>query len=102
RNTRSKRDWSSDVFSSDLENKQTLEKVREIAGNIARDVKARKIEKIYVNEQTLQKFFTALDRRQVVTAFVEGWHLGAYQFDTYKSEKNITSTLKFMNEPSVK
>src|SRR5699024_6692563 len=67
-----------------------------------RDVKARKIEKIYVNEQTLQKFFTALDRRQVVTAFVEGWHLGAYQFDTYKSEKNITSTLKFMNEPSVK
>ena len=84
------------------ENKQTLEKVRAIAGNIARDVKARKIEKIYVNEQTLQKFFTALDRRQVVTAFVEGWHLGAYQFDTYKSEKNITSTLKFMNEPSVK
>lgn len=84
------------------ETEQTLEKVRMIAGNISRDVKARKIEKIYVNEQALQKFFTALDGRQVVTAFVEGWHLGAYQFDTYKSEKNATPTLKFMNEPSVK
>lgn len=84
------------------ENKQTLEKVRMIAGNIARDVKVRKIETIYVNEQDLQKFFTALDGCQVVTAFVEGWHLGAYQFDTYKSEKKAAPNLKFMNEPSVK
>src|SRR5699024_4033738 len=84
------------------ETEQTLEKVRMIAGNISRDVKARKIEKIYVNEQVLQKFFTALDGRQVVTAFVEGWHLGAYQFDKYKSEKKSTTTVKIMNEPSVK
>src|SRR5699024_2621921 len=62
----------------------------------------RKIENMYIKEQKLQKFFTVFDRRKVVTAFDEGWHLRFYQFDTYKSEKNITSTLKFMNEPSVK
>ncbi len=84
------------------ESKQTLEKVRTIAGNIARDVKARKIDKIYVHEQKLQRFFTALDVREAVVAFVEGWHLGAYDFDTYKSEKVTRTELKFVNEAAVK
>lgn len=84
------------------ESKQTLEKVRTIAGNIARDVKTRKIDKIYVNEQKLERFFTALDGREAVVAFVEGWHLGAYEFDRYKSEKVTRTELKFVNEAAVK
>src|SRR5690625_3235188 len=82
--------------------KQSLEKVRMIAGNIARDVKQRKIEKIYVNEQKLQTFFEKLDGRKVVTAFVEGWQLGAYQFDTYKTNKTKAAKLTFINEAAVK
>src|SRR5699024_12750417 len=46
------------------ETEQTLEKLRMIAGNISRDVKARKIEKIYVNEQAIQKFLTVLAVRK--------------------------------------
>src|SRR5690625_1598483 len=82
--------------------KQSLEKVRMIAGNIARDVKQRKIENIYVNEQKLQTFFEKLDGRKVVTAFVEGWQLGAYQFDTYKTNKTKAAKLTFINEAAVK
>ena len=84
------------------EAKQTLEKVRMIAGNIARDVQKRKVAKIYINEQKLQTFFTALDGREVVVAFVEGWQLGAYQFETYKAKKTDVTNVIFINEAAVK
>src|SRR5690625_944165 len=84
------------------EAKQSLEKVRMIAGNIARDVQKRKIEKIYLNEQKLQTFFVGLDARKVVVAFVEGWYLGAYQFERYKTKKTLQTKLTFMNEAAVK
>ena len=84
------------------EAKQSLEKVRMIAGNLAKDGQKRKIENVYVNEQKLQSFFTALEGHKVVVAFVEGWHLGAYQFERYKSKKAYQTKLTFINEAAVK
>ena len=63
----------------------TLEKVRMIAGSIAREASARKIETAYVEEKALTGGLPNLDPREAVQAFVEGWELGAYQFLTYKS-----------------
>ena len=84
------------------EAKQSLEKVRMIAGNIARDVQKREIEKIYLNEQKLQTSFARLEAAKVVVAFIEGWYLGAYQFERYKSKKLFQTKLTFMNEAAVK
>ena len=36
----------------------------------------------------MQQAFAELDKGDLLTAFVEGWELGAYQFITYKS--NVT------------
>lgn len=70
----------------------TLEKVRAIAGNIARDVSAQKVYTAIVAEGILTTAFPTLNKDAVVTAFVEGWQLGAYQFVTYKSEVTAIQT----------
>ncbi|MFJ7936220.1 leucyl aminopeptidase family protein [Sporosarcina sp. NPDC096371] len=63
----------------------SLEKVRVTAGNIARDVSAQKVGTAVIEEATLTNAFANLNKGAVLTAFVEGWQLGAYQFVTYKS-----------------
>ncbi|MBE1555386.1 leucyl aminopeptidase family protein [Sporosarcina limicola] len=64
----------------------TLEKVRATAGNIARDLSTQKVETASVEDGTLVTAFANLNKSAVLTAFVEGWELGAYQFVTYKSD----------------
>lgn len=77
----------------------TTEKVRSIAGDIARDVQKRKVERAIVSAEALVNHFEQLDEETVVTAFVEGWDLGSYQFVTYKpSEKAFKTTLHVEGE----
>jgi len=63
----------------------TLEQVRATAGNIARELSARKAPSAQITADVLTSAFKDLDKTSVITAFVEGWKLGAYQFLKYKS-----------------
>ena len=72
--------------------KNSLDKVRSTAGNIARDLGARKVEMAVIAEEVLTTAFAELDSGDLVTAFVEGWELGAYQFITYKTSETLFRT----------
>lgn len=74
------------------EEKQTYEKIRMIAGAIARELSGRKVEKAVVHVDVLKKALPKLEESSMVTAFVEGWHLGAYKFVIYKSEETAFQT----------
>src|SRR5690625_2634378 len=74
------------------EKKQTFDKVRMIAGGIARKLTKQEIGKAHIDGKELTNAFSTLDGNKVITAFVEGWYLGAYAFDTYKSKKNSAAT----------
>ena len=74
------------------EEKQSLDKVRMLAGAIARDLTKRKVKKAKVSKAELNHAFFTLDDRKIIVAFVEGWHLGAYRFDTYKKKKEAEPT----------
>lgn len=81
------------------EKKQTYDKVRMIAGAVARDLQKKKVEKAIVDDREFKQAFSKLDDKKVITAFVEGWNLGSYQFQAYKSEqKNEKVTLKLKQE----
>lgn len=67
--------------------KQSFDKIRMIAGEIARELTNKNVTDAKVSLPKLQKAFSSLDKRKVVTAFVEGWNLGTYHFDTYKKKK---------------
>lgn len=69
------------------EKDQTYEKVRMLSGSIARELEKKKAETALVDDREFKQAFAKLDDKKVITAFVEGWHLGGYQFQTYKSEK---------------
>lgn len=62
----------------------TTEKIRSIAGDIARDLSTRKVAQASVSATELVNHFNQENEEDVVTAFVEGWNLGTYQFITYK------------------
>lgn len=66
---------------------QTLEKVRFQAGNAAKKARQYEPEQVMINENQLVEAFSTLDKAEVITAFTEGWLLGGYVFDTYKSKK---------------
>src|SRR5690625_1393638 len=70
------------------EDKQTLEKVRMIAGTISKQLKKLKVSTGNIDEVTLRHAFSLLNKNDLIIAFVEGWHLGAYAFDPYKSKKS--------------
>lgn len=77
------------VIVKDVKNKdQSYEKVRMIAGGLARDLQKQKVTKAIVEDQQFRTAFSELDEQRVTTAFVEGWHLGSYEFQTYKSKKS--------------
>ncbi|MBO1003940.1 leucyl aminopeptidase family protein [Pseudogracilibacillus auburnensis] len=67
------------------EEKRTYEEVRNIAGNIARELSARKVDSGTIEADALENALSNLDKGEIISAFVEGWELGAYQFLTYKS-----------------
>lgn len=70
------------------EKNQTYEKVRMLAGSIARNLQKQKVTKAIVADEQFNIAFGSLDVNKVTTAFVEGWHLGSYEFQTYKSKKS--------------
>lgn len=81
-------DGTIQVIVKELEkDKQTYDKIRMLAGAIARELTNKKISAAKVSIKKLQAVFSVLDKRKVIVAFVEGWHLGTYQFDTYKKKK---------------
>ena len=85
------------------EAKQTTEKVRMVAGSVARAVCKQKVDEARVDHTSVIKAFSSVDKDAVVTAFVEGWYLGAYKFIPYKSkEEEFTTKLVFSNKAAVK
>lgn len=80
----------------------TTESIRSIAGEVARDLSSCKVEKASVSAADLMEAFKQLDVNDVVTAFVEGWALGAYQFTKYKpSAKLFETTLEVTENEDV-
>src|SRR5690625_2449240 len=81
---------------------RSLDKVRMIAGDISKQLKKLAIEEGKVDDNALVKAFDSFSKEELVTAFVEGWHLGAYEFDAYKSKKaKEKAQLTFVNEAEV-
>src|SRR5699024_9479727 len=72
--------------------KQSTEKVRMIAGSIARDLGKLKIDKATIAEDTLVASFSEIDKNKAIIAFVEGWNLGSYDYTTYKSKEALHKT----------
>ncbi|MEI3611830.1 M17 family metallopeptidase [Pseudogracilibacillus sp. SO30301A] len=72
--------------------KQKLDKVRMIAGSIARELMKREIENAEVDGKKLKTAFSELNGDKTVIAFTEGWYLGSYVFDNYKTEKSASAT----------
>lgn len=80
----------------------TTEKIRSIAGEIARELSGRKVEQASVSAVDLVEGFKQLEGAEVVTAFAEGWKLGAYQFTKYKpSVKSFATTLEVTEDADV-
>ena len=71
----------------------TLEKVRSAAGEIARDLGKRKVKTAHITADMLTNGYAELEKDDVLTAFVEGWELGAYQFLTYKPSATAFQTV---------
>lgn len=79
--------------------KQTTEEIRMLSGSIAREAKRRKLENVHVEDQSLSNAMNKLTQDSFMTAFVEGWHLGAYQFENYLSKKGAhTPSLTFHSQ----
>lgn len=76
-----------DVVIVGLGNKRecTLENVRKAAGTIARTLKEHDIQSIQLPIDELTTAFT--DKAAVLRAVVEGFYLGSYRFDRFRSDK---------------
>lgn len=70
------------------EEKQTYEMLRMISGAIARELSTRKVEKAVITSTLFHEAMPKLQLGLLVTAFVEGWNLGAYKFVIYKSKED--------------
>lgn len=83
-------------------NKQSYEKVRMVAGDISRELGKRKVKNASIDGQQLIDALSSLEHQLIVTAFVEGWHLGAYKFVTYKSkDKMFLTNLNFETDEKI-
>lgn len=79
------------VIKKDKLKEATLEEIRSIAGDISRAAQQAKVQAVTIDLTDLSQFAEAAD---ATTAFVEGWHLGAYAFDRYLTKKaNAVATL---------
>ncbi|HEY4600240.1 MAG TPA: leucyl aminopeptidase family protein [Cerasibacillus sp.] len=88
------------VLKSVEEKKKTTEHVRMTAGSIARHLGKQKVTEVEVEQSVLNEYVDLADD-QVVTAFVEGWNLGNYSFNTYQSKKDtIKPTLSVKGDGS--
>src|SRR5690625_3404227 len=84
------------------EKNRSLDQVRMIAGDISKQLKKLSVAEGKVDDDALSSAFDSFNKDELVTAFVEGWHLGAYEFDAYKSKKaKGKAKLTFVNEADV-
>ena len=80
------------VIKDEVAKKQTLDAVRMLAGDIGRDLSKQKVDEAVIHAQDLVTSFADLAEEDLVTAFVEGWHLGSYEYRTYKSNDHVFVT----------
>ncbi|WP_217587198.1 M17 family metallopeptidase [Lentibacillus saliphilus] len=71
---------------------QSTEKIRMVAGEVVRQLSSQKIENVTLSVEVLSHVFDLIDQSAAVTAFVEGWHLGAYSFASYQSTSSSQKT----------
>ncbi|MEH7391168.1 leucyl aminopeptidase family protein [Bacillus sp. JJ1503] len=71
---------------------QSLEKTRMVAGAIARELGSRQVLKAVIQADSMKEALPGLQLDELITAFVEGWHLGAYKFVIYKSKEDRFQT----------
>src|SRR5699024_7975307 len=81
-----------DIINVKEEKALTLDKVRMIAGNVSRELGKQKVQQASVKAKDLTASFAALNKDNVLTAFVEGWELGSYQYTAYKSKADHVKT----------
>ncbi len=86
--------WSEGTLYEVLQtpNRVNKERVRNIAGALARRLSERKVKVASVDAATFKFGLQELDKGEAIQAFVEGWQLGCYQFLTYKSKKTPFQT----------
>src|SRR5699024_10771639 len=90
------------IIKQPKENKQTLEDIRMLAGNLSKSLAHSDVELAQLNDKILVENYKSNEKQDVITAFVEGWNLGLYKFITYKSEaKDNHVELKFLNENDI-
>jgi len=90
------------VIKESSKENQSSEKIRMIAGDIARELGKINVETVVVNKRSLEEIFPAIETGAAVTAFAEGWNLGQYSFSFYKSSKIPYKTkLKAEADPSM-
>ena len=92
-------DGSMQVYVKEIqESERSLEAIRNLAGTISRALQKDHIIEATIDEQALHESFTNHSLEEVITAFVEGWDLGAYDFDKYKStQANKVANITFAN-----
>lgn len=79
------------------------ERIREAAGNAGRAINKHKKERVGINLGELLKRFehsVAISEAEAVTAWVEGWKLGTYAFEVYRTKqtKHAEVSLQFLTE----
>lgn len=77
-----------------LQDKKTgkIDDIRMTAGSIARELGKRKVETAIIKAGNLTNGYADFNENSVITAFVEGWHLGTYNFTTYKTAQTPVQT----------
>ncbi|WP_060681640.1 leucyl aminopeptidase family protein [Virgibacillus halodenitrificans] len=70
----------------------TFEDVRMLAGSMAKELQKAEVASAEVHGKQIIEAFSSLEEVGVITAFVEGWYLGGYDFSTYKSSKEKAQT----------
>lgn len=65
----------------------TLENIRFLGGIIRQEIQRYALyREATIMFETLHTYCSELQEKEVVTAFIEGWYLGGYEFLTYKKE----------------
>ncbi|MUV38267.1 Leucyl aminopeptidase [Lentibacillus sp. JNUCC-1] len=80
------------VVLKEKEGVYTAEQVRMTAGAIARELSQQKVSQATLHTDVLSQMYGSLSEDEVLTAFVEGWHLGTYAFINYRSDASEHKT----------
>ena len=77
----------------------TIEDVRYLGGNIRKEIDRYDFVTVNIDFNQLAGPCTELSKGEVVTSFIEGWHLAGYQFLKYKqAERKVEPQLSWEGE----